>query len=250
MTSMGETILQGRGLGRTFGENGRVMTVLREVSIDLRRGELILLKGPSGSGKSTLLAVLSGLLPPTQGTVLAMGQDLWGLTDLERERFRKRHYGFVFQNYNLLPALTARQQLEVVLRWAEGATAREACERSERMLGALGLGRKGHLRPAQLSGGEKQRVAIGRAMVMGPSLCFADEPTSALDWASGEGVIQLLRDAAWKNGTTSLVVSHDARLIPYADRVLHMEDGRLTEQEEPDARQPEGCEVNPVGCRL
>jgi putative ABC transport system ATP-binding protein len=241
-----QPILRGRGLIRTFGGDGPVITVLRDVVIDLDRGELVLLQGPSGSGKSTLLAVLSGLLPPTHGKVQALGHDLWGLTALERERFRRRHYGFIFQNYNLLPALTARQQLEVVLRWAEGVPAREARARSERMLGVLGLGRKGHLRPTQLSGGEKQRVAIGRALVMGPALCFADEPTSALDWANGEGVIELLRAAARQDGATSLVVSHDARLIPYADRVLHMEDGRLTEPGEPAARQPRGEEATSI----
>jgi putative ABC transport system ATP-binding protein len=200
------------------------------VSLELYRGELALMMGPSGSGKSTLLAVLSGLLNPTGGQVLALGQDYWALSEVAQERFRQRHFGYIFQGYNLLPALTARQQLELVLRWAGRTLAREARLRADRMLGILDLGKRGHLRPAQLSGGEKQRVAIGRALVMEPAFCFADEPTSALDWAHGEGVIQLLQEAAHERGTTLLVVSHDARLLPYADRSFHLEDGRLTEE--------------------
>jgi putative ABC transport system ATP-binding protein len=231
--SMEKPTLEARELVRTFGQGGAVTTVLREVSLEVRRGELALLMGPSGSGKSTLLAVLSGLLPPTAGRVLALGQDYWAQGEAEQERFRQRHFGYVFQGCNLLPALTARQQLELVLRWAEGAPVREARRRTERMLGMLGLGGKVHLRPAQLSGGEKQRVAIGRALVMEPDFCFADEPTSALDWTHGEGVIRLLQEAAHERGTTVLVVTHDARLLPYADRSFHLEDGRLLEERVP-----------------
>ncbi len=228
-------VLQGRHLVRTFEQGGVVSTVLREVSLKLHKGELALLMGPSGSGKSTLLAVLSGLLEPTGGQVLALGQDYWAQSPAQQEKFRQRHFGYVFQGYNLLPALTARQQLEMVLRWAEGTPVREARQRAERMLGLLGLGKKIHLRPAQLSGGEKQRVAIGRALVMEPDFCFADEPTSALDWVHGEGVIRLLQEAAHQRGTTLLVVSHDSRLLPYADRSFHLEDGRLTEEREAEA---------------
>jgi len=227
---MNKPTLQARLIVRTFEQGGTVSTVLREVSLKLYRGELALMMGPSGSGKSTLLAVLSGLLNPTDGQVLALGQDYWALSEVAQERFRQQHFGYIFQGYNLLPALTARQQLELVLRWAGRTLAREARLRADRMLGILDLGKRGHLRPAQLSGGEKQRVAIGRALVMEPAFCFADEPTSALDWAHGEGVIQLLQEAAHERGTTLLVVSHDARLLPYADRSFHMEDGRLTEE--------------------
>src|SRR5262249_12908402 len=160
-------------------------TALHEVSLELYRGQMVLLMGPSGSGKSTLLAVLSGLLHPDSGQVVALGKDLWRLSERERERFRLRHCGFIFQGYNLFPALTARQQLEVVLRWGAGATGREARRRADEMLALLGLARKARLRPTQLSGGEKQRVAIGRALIKSPTFCFADEPTSALDWAHG-----------------------------------------------------------------
>jgi putative ABC transport system ATP-binding protein len=176
--------------------------------------------------------VLSGLLRPTRGQVLILGEDLWRMSDRQRERFRLQHCGFIFQGYNLFPALTARQQLEMVLRWGEGASAREARLRADEMLSLLGLAKKAKLRPAELSGGEKQRVAIGRALIKNPTFCFADEPTSALDWAHGEQVIELLRNAAHERGATILVVAHDARIVPYVDRVFYLEDGTLRE---PDA---------------
>ena len=164
-----------------------------DVCLDLHRGQMTLLMGPSGSGKSSLLSVLSGLQRPDSGKISVLGEDLWALSDRDRERFRLKHFGFIFQGYNLFPALSARQQLELVLRWGEGASGRDARQRAGDMLSALGLATKCDLRPAQLSGGEKQRVAIGRALVKAPGFCFADEPTSALDWSHGEHVVELLR---------------------------------------------------------
>jgi putative ABC transport system ATP-binding protein len=199
------------------------------VSLDLRRGEITLLMGPSGSGKTTLLAVLSGLLRPDDGQVLALGHDLWRLPEARREEFRLRHCGFIFQGCNLFPALTAWQQLEMVLCWGLGLTAAEARPRVADMLELLGLAGKARLRPHELSGGEKQRVAIGRALIKEPAFCFADEPTSALDWERGEQVIELLRAAAHDRGTTVLVVAHDPRIVPLADRVVQLQDGRLAE---------------------
>jgi putative ABC transport system ATP-binding protein len=192
-------------------------------------GQITLLMGPSGSGKSTLLAVLSGLLHPDCGDVLALGHNIWKLTEKQREDFRLKNCGFIFQGYNLFPALTARQQLEMVLRWGAGAPLREARERADETLALLGLSKKGDLLPQQLSGGEKQRVAIGRALIKSPKFCFADEPTAALDWKHGEHVIELLRAAAHDEGATILVVAHDARIIPHVDRVFHLEDGCLAE---------------------
>src|SRR6266851_5390107 len=149
------------------------------------------------------------------------------MSDQQREAFRLKNCGFIFQGYNLFSALTARQQLEMVVRWGEGATKREARRRADEMLSLLGLAKKAHLRPAELSGGEKQRVAIGRALIKEPMFCFADEPTSSLDWAHGEQVVELLRAAAHERGATILIVAHDARIIPYVDRVFHLEDGRM-----------------------
>jgi len=221
--------LSGSDLLRSFGEGETRMTALKSVSLDLYPGHLNLLMGPSGSGKSTLLAVLSGLLRPDTGEVSALGHDVWDMNEDEMEAFRLEHCSFIFQGYNLFPALTARQQLEVILRWGEGASAFDARKRADEVLGQLGLAKKSHLRPAQLSGGEKQRVAIGRALVKNPDFIFADEPTSALDWENGQQVVNMLRTAARDNGTTVLVVTHDERLLPFADRIFHLEDGRLME---------------------
>jgi putative ABC transport system ATP-binding protein len=226
--SAAEPVIVGSGLSHTFGSGVTRTTALRNVSLRLTAGELVLLMGPSGSGKSTLLAVLSGLLRPDHGTVTALGQSLWQLDDARRERFRLRHCGFVFQGFNLFPSLTVGEQLEMVLRWGEPLSGRDVRGRVEDMLGLLGVGDKRHLCPGALSGGEKQRVAVGRALIKDPALLFADEPTSALDWAHGRQVMELLHGAARPGGATVLVVSHDPRLMPYADRVLTLEDGCLT----------------------
>ncbi len=216
-------------VSRSFGQGPTRTTVLRDVSLELSRGEFVLLMGPSGSGKSTLLALLSGLARPDTGSVRALGQDLWAMTEKQRERFRLRHCGFIFQGYNLFPSLTAAEQLEMVLQWGEGMPSARARQRVHGMLDELGLAEKGHLRPAQLSGGEKQRVAVARALVKEPELCFADEPTSALDWTSGKQVVLMLQQATHRHNTMMFVVAHDTRLIPYADRVFHLDDGQLIE---------------------
>ena len=219
-------------LVRSFGDGAQRRVALHEVSFELFPGQISLLMGPSGSGKSTLLAILSGLLSPDEGQVLARDDDgryvdVWSLPDAAREDFRRRHTGFVFQGYNLFPALSARQQLEIVLRWGQDAGAGDAKQKASDMLDRLGLGKQMHKKPAQLSGGEKQRVAIARALVKNPTFLFADEPTSALDWENGQHVIELLRDAAHTRQATIFVVSHDHRMLPYVDVAYHLEDGRL-----------------------
>jgi putative ABC transport system ATP-binding protein len=222
-------VLVGRRLTRAYGRGALQTLALRDVSLDLYPGRLCLLMGPSGGGKSTLLSVLSGLLRPDGGTVTALGQDLWGLSERERERFRLRHFGFVFQGCHLLPALTVRQQLELVLRWGEGLSGPAAAARIGEVLESLGVAGKAALRPAQLSGGEKQRVAIARALIKNPAVCFADEPTSALDWANGQQVVKMLREAGVRRRAALLVVTHDARLVPLADQVVHLEDGHWSD---------------------
>ncbi|MBX9581111.1 MAG: ABC transporter ATP-binding protein [Gemmataceae bacterium] len=233
-TLTGHATLRGEHLTRTYGDGDKRRAALRDVSLDLRPGQLALLMGPSGSGKSTLLAVLSGLLEPDTGRVLAEDEgevkDVWAMTGKEREDFRLRTTGFVFQGYNLFPALTARQQLEIVLKWGGYAGGGEARRRADEMLDRLGLAANRHRKPAHLSGGEKQRVAIGRALVKDPSFVFADEPTSALDWENGQRVMELLRDAAHERRASILVVSHDHRLLPYVDVYYHLEDGHLEER--------------------
>ncbi len=225
-----EPTLQAQGLYRSFGSGSTQTYALQNVAVELRQGEMNLLMGPSGSGKSTLLAVLSALLRPDTGHVRALGQDLWKMSERDLERFRLQHCSYIFQGYNLFPALTARQQLEVVLRWGEGVSPRVARDRADHVLGRLGLSKRAHLRPVELSGGEKQRVAIGRALVKNPSFVFADEPTSALDWENGQQVIELLTETAREHRATVLVVTHDHRLVPFADRVFEMADGQLQPQ--------------------
>jgi putative ABC transport system ATP-binding protein len=222
-----EPVLEASGLTHSFGDGAARTVVLRDVALQLFPGEVSLIVGPSGSGKSTLLAILSGLMRPESGQVLALGYDLGLMGDADLKAFRRCFCGFIFQGYNLFPALTARRHLEMVLRWGLGIPRREARWRADQMLAALGLDGKGGLRPDQLSGGEKQRVAIGRALIKGPALCFADEPTSALDWGHGRQAVELLCAAARQWGSTILVVSHDPRIVDYADRVFHLEDGSL-----------------------
>src|SRR3954471_23940627 len=223
--------LRGVNLVRSFGDGAKRRFALREVSLDLFPGQLALLMGPSGSGKSTLLAIMSGLLEPDSGQVLAEDEgelrDVWAMSPKEREDFRLRTTGFVFQGYNLFPALTARQQLEIVLKWGGSVSGGDARSRSDEMLDRLGLRPNRHKKPAQLSGGEKQRVAIGRALVKNPTFMFADEPTSALDWENGQKVIELLRDAAHERRASVLCVSHDHRILPFVDVYYHLDDGRL-----------------------
>ena len=230
-----EPTLIGESLQRGFGSGENRMLALKDVSIELHRGQLNLLMGPSGSGKSTLLAVISALLRPDSGTVTALGQNVWQMSERQLEAFRLQHCSYIFQGYNLFPALTARQQLEVVLRWGEGASQREARKRADYVLGQLGLAGKEHLRPTEMSGGEKQRVAIARALVKNPSFLFADEPTSALDWENGQQVIELLTEAARDRGTTVLVVTHDHRLVPFADKMFELADGKMHSEHTPSA---------------
>ena len=224
--------LKAHALRRSFGDGASRRVALADVSFELRPGEFSLLMGPSGSGKSTLLAILSGLLAPDSGQVLAMDRgrevDVWKLPESAREEFRLRHTGFIFQGYNLFPALTAVQQLEIVLRWGQELSQAEARKQSAAILERLGLGPQMHKRPAQLSGGEKQRVAIGRALVKNPTFLFADEPTSALDWENGQQVVELLRAAAHDRGASIFVVTHDHRLLPFVDVAYHLEDGHIT----------------------
>ena len=225
--------IQAIHLHKSFGVGDLRVSAVCDVSLDLANGQIVLVMGPSGCGKSTLLAILSGLLHPDQGQVVCMGQDLWALSEARRRRFRLEHFGFIFQAHNLFPVLTAREQLEMVARWGEGLTAGEAHHRVEEMLAHLDLKARGDLMPAQLSGGEKQRVAIGRALLKQPAFCFADEPTSALDWAHGREVIDMLQRQARAHNALVVVVTHDPRLVAFADQVFHLDDGRLVSNEQP-----------------
>ena len=218
--------LEAVSLEKSFVSGIVQVHVLQGLSVSLQPGELSLISGPSGCGKSTLLSLMSGLQKPDGGRAMALGQDLAKMSIGALEKFRLRHTGFVFQGFNLFPALTALEQVQLPLGYM-GLKNGETLRRAKDALDEVGLSHRSHMRPAQLSGGEKQRVAIARAIAKQPQLLFADEPTSALDAESGQRVIDLLHRAARSHGTTVLCVSHDPRLVRHADRVLGMEDGAI-----------------------
>ncbi len=215
-----------RGLKKGFKVGRGRTEVLKDVDFDARHGDVTMVMGPSGSGKSTLVAALSGLLRPDAGEVVALEQNLWKQSDGRIDRFRLDHCGFIFQGFNLFSALTALEQVTTVLKY-KGFGPGEARRKAEVALAEVGLEKRLNQRPSELSGGEKQRVAIARALAKDPRLLFADEPTSALDGENGQVVIRLLRRAATEHGAAVICVTHDPRLESWADRVIHIEDGRI-----------------------
>ena len=218
--------LVAKGLAKRFKTGRSFIDVLKGVDFEAQHGHVTMVMGPSGSGKSTLVAALSGLLKPDQGTVSALGQDLWALSPGKLDRFRLQHCGFIFQGFNLFPALTALDQVSTVLKY-QGLSGAAAREKAIEALDEVGLKKRMHQRPSELSGGEKQRIAIARAIAKRPSLLFADEPTSALDGENGQVVIRLLRRAATEHNAAVICVTHDIRLEAFADRVIHIEDGLI-----------------------
>lgn len=228
MSASDKPAIEAHGVYKRFKTGRSHIEVLKRVDFDARHGEMTMVMGPSGSGKSTLVATLSGLLKPDEGKVSALGQDIWSLRPGKLDRFRLDHCGFIFQGFNLFSALTARQQVEVILK-CQGYSKREARDKAAMALTEVGLETRMNQRPSELSGGEKQRVAIARALAKDPRLIFADEPTSALDGENGQVVIKLLQRAAKMHGAAVVCVTHDPRLEAYADRVIHLEDGRITD---------------------
>ena len=222
--------ISAQGLTKRFKTGRTHAVVLRGVDFSAEAGHVTMVMGPSGSGKSTLIAALSGLLRPDEGKVCALGEDLWSRRAGKIDRFRLDHCGFIFQGFNLFPALTAYEQVASVLRY-KGLRRKAARERAIEALTEVGLAPRMHQRPSQLSGGEKQRVAIARALAKAPSLVFADEPTSALDGESGQMVVRLLRRAATEHGAAVICVTHDPRLEAFADRVVRIEDGQILSDE-------------------
>lgn len=213
-------------VSKIYGAGEAAVRAVDRVNLCVQTGELVLILGPSGAGKTTLLSLIGGLLHPTSGTIAVAGAELHALSPSALSRFRLRQVGFVFQSFQLLSALTAGENVQVVLRLG-GFTPRAARQRAEELLVSLGLGaRLTHL-PADLSGGEKQRVALARALALDPPLLIADEPTGSLDSRSGEEVIRLFRRLVDEERRTVLIASHDQRIVPVASRVLRCEDGRL-----------------------
>jgi putative ABC transport system ATP-binding protein len=211
---------------KDFGEGEARVRVLRGIDLTIARGEMTLLVGPSGCGKTTLISVIAGLLDATSGEVHVLGTNLSKLTGGRKAAFRGREIGFVFQQYNLLPALTAAENAAVPLIIA-GRPRLEAVARAREVLSAVGLADKANAFPNQLSGGQQQRVAIARALVHRPRLLVCDEPTAALDAQSGQRVLEILKETAVHPDRAVVVVTHDNRIFHFGDRIVHMNDGSI-----------------------
>jgi putative ABC transport system ATP-binding protein len=219
-----------RDLRKDFGEGSMQVQVLRGVNFDAFQGKLTFLVGPSGCGKTTLISVIAGLLDSSGGQVELFNQNVEQLSASERILFRRKNLGFVFQQYNLLPALTAAENAAVPLL-AAGVRRREAVDRAKALLVQLGLEERLNTLPSKLSGGQQQRVALARALVHEPRLILCDEPTAALDHATGEAVMELLAANAVHPNRAVIVVTHDTRVFHYADAIAHMDDGRIVKTE-------------------
>jgi len=224
-------VLRADAIRHVYGSGPTAFEALRGVSVEIHRGEVVLLLGPSGSGKTTLLQVLGGLLRPTAGTLELGGRPLVGLDLEELSRVRLANFGFVFQAYNLFPTLTAGENVEVALDLIgiRGAAARK---RSHELLAEVGLADRVHSYPAKMSGGQKQRVAIARALAADPAVILADEPTAALDSTSGAKVVSLFRGLA-DQGRAVVIVTHDNRILGSGDRIVEMEDGLMVQGAHP-----------------
>ena len=221
---MSDIALAAEQVQKTFGEGETQVQAVRGVDLEVRSGEVVLIMGPSGSGKTTLLSILGAMLRPTAGRVLAAGSDITALSESKLPRFRATTFGFVFQDFNLLGALTARENVEFALNLA-GVNGMTARHRAEELLNGFGLAERMDFKPHKLSGGEKQRIAIARALANHPPVILADEPTANLDSKIGHDIARLLRRIAIDEQRAVVIVSHDTRLKDVADRILWLEDG-------------------------
>jgi lipoprotein-releasing system ATP-binding protein len=222
-------LLEGRNLAKSYRSDGREVEVLRNLDIAVNRGEMVAIVGSSGVGKSTLMHLLGTLDVPDEGTVFLEGRDLFALDETERMRIRNQTIGFIFQFHHLLPEFSALENVAMPLLIARKPEA-EAMERARKLLSELGLAERIEHRPAQLSGGEQQRVAVARALVTSPSLVLADEPTGNLDTRTSRDLVALMRNLHHDRGLTSVIVTHSGAIASVCDRVLYMEDGTLVER--------------------
>jgi putative ABC transport system ATP-binding protein len=220
-----------RDVSKSFGSGDQKVMALRGVDWDVYAGQMSLIVGPSGCGKTTLLSVVAGILNCDGGEVSVFGEEISAMSDRRKTRYRAKHIGFVFQQYNLLPALTAAENTAIPLVIA-GLSKEKAVRKAREVLASLGMGKKTESLPNQLSGGQQQRVAIARALVHEPSLLVCDEPTAALDHETGHTVMELLREAAVRPGRAVVIVTHDNRVFHFGDRIAHMDDGRVVKVEE------------------
>ncbi len=224
---MSAAVIEIADVTKDFAVGDQVTRVLHGISVSIRSGELTYLVGESGSGKTTLISIIAGILFPTEGAVRVFETDIYGLSDTDLVRFRLSNIGFIFQQYNLLPTLTAAENAAVPLI-AAGLKRSEAVDRARGLLDKLNIGKQADKYPRAMSGGQQQRVAIARALIHEPRLVVCDEPTAALDAKSGRRVMDLLREVALAAERAVIIVTHDNRIFDLADRILAMEDGRIT----------------------
>ncbi|MCX5982565.1 DevA family ABC transporter ATP-binding protein [Anabaena sp. AL93] len=213
-------------LNHFYGEKELTKQVLFDINLEIKAGEIVILTGPSGSGKTTLLSLIGALRSVQNGSLQELNQELYGASEEQLVQIR-RHIGYIFQAHNLLPFLTARENVQMSIELHENISKKQAIAKSEAILKEVGLGERINYYPDNLSGGQKQRVAIARALVSHPSIILADEPTAALDKKTGRDVVNLMQILAKEKHCTILLVTHDDRILDIADRVIHMEDGRL-----------------------
>lgn len=223
----GDTAIRVDHVAKDFPVGDDKIRVLHDVSVAIKSGELTYLVGESGSGKTTLISIIAGILYPTEGAVNVFGTDIYKLTDTQLVNFRLNTIGFIFQQYNLIPTISAAANAAVPLI-AAGVPRKAAIEQARDLLDKLNIGNQADKLPRQLSGGQQQRVAIGRALIHAPRLVVCDEPTAALDARSGRRVMDLLREVALADDRAVIIVTHDNRVFDLADRILAMEDGRIT----------------------
>ena len=232
---MTEPLIEAVNVAKDLGSGAARVAALKGVSLTLRGGELTLLMGPSGSGKTTLLSILGCMLTPNEGSVRVRGNPTDGAGPEELALLRREHVGFVFQSFHLFPTLSAVDNVRLALD-VRGESSKAAKLRSREALRKVGLSDKARALPRELSGGEQQRVAIARAIVGNPSVILADEPTAALDGENGRAIMKILAEIAREQGHAVLIVTHDPRLLPFADRIVHIEDGRITGEERGEAK--------------
>ncbi|MEK9528948.1 MAG: ABC transporter ATP-binding protein [Gammaproteobacteria bacterium] len=218
---------------RRFGEGAALVTAVGGVSLTVERGEFAALVGPSGSGKSTLLNLIGGLDDPDEGHIALAGMNLTSMSSAEMSDFRRDHIGFIFQSYNLIPVLSAAENIEYIML-LQGLAARDRRKRVDEMLKMVGLDGLGHRRPAELSGGQQQRVAVARAMASSPDIILADEPTANLDSKTGVALLETMRELNENEGVTFLFSTHDQKIIERARRLVWLEDGMVTKDEAPE----------------
>lgn len=215
-----------KNIHKFFGEGAARVHALRGVDLAIGKGELRLLMGPSGSGKTTLISIIAGILTQDEGVCLVNDVDLNHYPDVEKTRFRGRHFGFVFQAFNLVPMFTNEENMAIPLL-INGTERKEAIQKAQQLMEELGMSDKIGFYPRQLSGGQQQRIAIGRSLIHEPQLIVCDEPTSFLDHETGMKIMELLKETAVKKHMTIIVVTHDPRVISFADKIDHLEDGKI-----------------------